>query len=101
MTKKVFSIRDNRTSAYLPPFYMHSRGEAERALAETMEDHRHPFAKYTADYTLFELGTFDEIEGQFTNSVAPILVKSLATINYEHTKYKNPPEKTSFEVSNV
>lgn len=66
MTLKIFAVYDSKVEAYLQPFFMRSRGEALRAFGEACNDPQTGFYKHPADYTLFELGSFDEEKGQIT-----------------------------------
>lgn len=65
MVVKVFTIYDSKTEAYLPPFYMKSKGEAIRALQNHVNDVEHNFCKYASDFTLFDLGTWDDSTCKF------------------------------------
>lgn len=58
MVIKIFSVYDSKAEAYLPPFFMPSRGVALRAFAEASNSADHKFSRYAADFTLFELGEF-------------------------------------------
>lgn len=67
MTKSyAYTVKDTAAEAYLPPFFMQSRGAALRAFADAVKDPQHQFAKHPEDYFLFEMGTFDEQTGIFT-----------------------------------
>jgi hypothetical protein len=66
MVLKVFSVYDSKVEAYLQPFYMRSKGEALRAFGEVVNSQDHLFSRHPADYTLFEIGEFDEGKGDFT-----------------------------------
>lgn len=58
--KKIFSIYDSKAEAYLPPFFLNATGLALRAFEDAANNPQTDFGKYSADYTLFELGEFDE-----------------------------------------
>lgn len=57
---KIFTVYDSKAEAYLPPFFMRSHGEALRAWEATVNDPNTNFNKFPADFTLFELGEFDD-----------------------------------------
>lgn len=71
MLVKVFGIYDSKAEAYLPPFFMKSKGEAIRAITAHVSDPQHNFCKYAEDFTLFELGSWDDSTGVFTLLNAP------------------------------
>lgn len=64
MILKVYSVFDVKVGAYLPPIFMRSNGEALRAFASAANSKDHDFCKYAEDYTLFEIGMFDDSCGQ-------------------------------------
>lgn len=65
MLQKVFSIFDDKAAAYLQPFFLDTTGQAIRAIQDCVSDPNHNFAKHTADYTLFQIGEFDNTTGVF------------------------------------
>ncbi len=62
---KIFGIYDSKVGAYLQPFFMQSPGAAIRALTDLVRDPTHNFAKYSEDFTLFELGSYDDVNSKF------------------------------------
>lgn len=67
MTKKVFSIYDEKADAFLQPFFMSKVGEAIRAISDCLNDPAHQFSKHPSDYTLFVIGEFDDSTGSLTD----------------------------------
>lgn len=65
MFLKIFTVYDSKTEAYMQPQFMQSTGQALRAFEDAVNDESHPFHKHAADFTLFELGTFDDQTGTF------------------------------------
>lgn len=64
MKLKIFTAYDSKVEAYLQPFFMRSTGEAIRAWTELANNSEHLFCKHPADYTLFEIGEYDDTTGQ-------------------------------------
>lgn len=60
MRFKLFSIYDSKAEAHLPPFSFAATGMAVRAFADMANDPQHQVGRHPEDYTLFELGTFDD-----------------------------------------
>ncbi len=60
MKHKLFSIFDVKAQAYLPPFCLPERGMAIRVFGDCVNSSDHQFGKHPGDYTLFELGSFDD-----------------------------------------
>lgn len=63
MILKIFSVYDSKAEAYLPPFFVASKGAAIRMFSDACNDVGHNFFKHAEDYTLFELGEFDDLTG--------------------------------------
>lgn len=72
----IFSVHDSKAQAYLPPFYMRNKGEALRAFETTVKDTNTQFNKYPQDYTLVELGTFDENTATIETWEKPIILEN-------------------------
>lgn len=74
MIKKVYAIHDSAVGAYLPPFFMTSNGEALRAFAQSANDSSSQFNASAKDFTLFEIGTYDDLTGhiKMTDVLIPL-----------------------------
>lgn len=77
MILKVFGIYDSKVNAWLPPFMMKHIGDAERALKAHVNDPEHNFSKYAEDFTLFELGSWDDSNCKYALLEAPHSVSVL------------------------
>ena len=75
MIKKVFTVYDAKAQAFLTPFFETASGIANRIFMEACQNPEHHFWKYAEDFTLFELGEFDDNTGQFTNLPAPEMIE--------------------------
>jgi len=64
MIFKVFTVYDSKVEAYMNPFYLPAKGAAIRTFTDLVNDKSHPIGKYPADYTLFEIGSYDDQNGQ-------------------------------------
>lgn len=60
MELKIFSVYDSKVEAYLTPFFFPSRGHALRHFGDLANDPSSLLCKHAADFTLFELGHFDD-----------------------------------------
>lgn len=68
----MFSVYDSKVGAYLPPMFMRSRGEAIRSFETAVKSEDHNFNKYASDYTLFELGSWDDETAKFDILATPL-----------------------------
>jgi len=60
MILKIFSVYDSAAGAYLQPFFFASAGQAIRAFSDMANDPASSLHRHAADYTLFELGSWDD-----------------------------------------
>ena len=90
MKLKVFSIYDSKAEAYKQPFFMATKGEAVRGILEVLDRPDHLFAKYPADYTLFELGEYDDSNGKMLPHNTPISHGSLLEYQAKKTHENRP-----------
>lgn len=67
MINKVFGVYDSKSLAYLQPFFSESTGAAVRAFSDAVNDNSCPIAKHPGDYQLYELGSFNNSNGEFVS----------------------------------
>ncbi|WNK14992.1 MAG: nonstructural protein [Microvirus sp.] len=60
---KIYTVNDVKAGAYLQPFFMRANAEAQRAFASLVNDPKHQFGIHHSDYTLYQIGEFDEDTG--------------------------------------
>lgn len=60
MILKIFTVFDSKAEAYLPPFFLGSTGLAIRSFTDTVNGTDNNIAQHPEDYTLFELGEYDD-----------------------------------------
>nr|WAE43897.1 MAG: nonstructural protein [Microviridae sp.] len=68
----IYSVYDSKVEAYLPPLFMKSKGEFLRSFAEAANDPKCNIGKYPADFTAFELGSFDDSNARVLSLPAPV-----------------------------
>lgn len=67
------SIHDSKSESFGRPLFFRAYGEAERAFSGVVNDGKSDYYKYPGDFTLFEVGAFDDSTGVVT----PITPRSL------------------------
>ena len=65
-TLKIYSVHDSKAEAFLAPFNAPTAGVAIRMWEAACKDPEHTFHQHAGDYTLFEIGEFDQTSGQVT-----------------------------------
>ena len=63
---RVFSVYDSKAESYGMPFVQKTSGEALRGFATASNDPSLAIGKYPEDFTLFEIGVWDETRGIMT-----------------------------------
>jgi len=79
---KIFSVHDSKAEAYLPPIYFKSAGEAIRSFETACSDIQSNFHKYPADFTLVELGEFDELSASIATHTKPRILSNAAEFKH-------------------
>lgn len=78
MKLKAFSIHDSKAKVFSPPFYMTTHGEAERSLKSTINKPSEAnIHKYPEDFSMHEVGEFDDQTGIFTGHEPRHLVNAI------------------------
>lgn len=74
MDKLAFSVFDSKAKTYLNPFFANSRGEAIRSFMDCARDPQHMFCRHAGDFTLVEIGMFDDFTCNFMTLPAPDII---------------------------
>lgn len=56
----VFTVYDQAVKAYNAPMFMRSKGEALRSFADAANDEKSNIHRFSRDYSLWYVGTFDD-----------------------------------------
>ena len=65
MLLKIFTVYDAKAEAYMQPFFMQSTGQALRSFEDTVNNPESIFNKHAEDFTIFEIGTFEDSNAFF------------------------------------
>lgn len=63
MRLRAYAVRDAKAEAYLRPFFTETRGLAVRSFSDAVNDKSSPFFTHPEDYSLWELGAFEQDTG--------------------------------------
>lgn len=72
MILKIFSLYDSKAEAYMQPFFMQTKGQAIRAITDTATNKESQIGRHPADFTLFELGEYNDSNGTFQTHEARV-----------------------------
>lgn len=74
MKLKAFAIWDQKAECYLQPSFHPTKGLAVRELQNILANGNNPIAKYPSDFTLFEIGEYDNDDAKLYPHPAPVSV---------------------------
>lgn len=80
MILHVFAIHDRQGEFYSNPFFLPHAGLARRTFAEMARDPDNQVGRYPADFSLYELGTFDNVKCQFALGVPSFICTAISTL---------------------
>lgn len=66
MKYAMFTIHDSKAQAYITPWFLPEVGQAVRAFGDCVNSDTHQFGLHPEDYTLFEIGEYDDSNGECT-----------------------------------
>ena len=69
MIYKIFSVYDSKAQIYTNPFYQHNQQMAMRTFSDAINHPEHQFARNPEDYTLFEVGEFNDETGEVQDAI--------------------------------
>lgn len=85
MKVKLWSIKDNKVRTYGRPFCCFTKGEALRTCNSSLSGSS-LFAKYPQDFSLWEIGDFDDQTGELT----PCVRTHIANLQEIKEMYESP-----------
>jgi len=80
MIYKVFSMYDKKAQAYAQPFFFPHSGEAIRALEEIVNDPKSRLNRHPSDFSLYQVGVWDDISGKIEATKNPIFLEEAASL---------------------
>lgn len=69
---KVYTVFDSKTEHYGTPFFQQTTGEALRSWTDLANDSSTMICKHPEDFSLMEIGVYDDLTGAFENRNAPL-----------------------------
>ena len=92
MKHKIFSIYDTKAEAYLPPFFVHQEALALRAFSDAVNTEGHQFNMHPGDYTLFNIGAWDDNDCKIITNKTPINLANGITLMAKSEKIQTEEE---------
>lgn len=73
MLQRCFSIYDSRTVYYQPPFFSPTTFSGVRMFEHLVRDPTSLASKFPEDFSLYQVGSFDDTTGQLIPSVPEVV----------------------------
>jgi len=81
----MYTVLDFAAKVYLPPFCVPSERDAKHQFENAVLDPQTSISKYPADYTLYQIGEFDQRSGILTKLDLPLPIVNAAVYVKEKT----------------
>jgi len=85
----IFCVHDSKADVWGRPFTVQSLGLAKRGFTEAANDATTEICKYAEDFSLWQLGSFDEQTGSLEKLPVPVCVELAVNV-----KVSAPLERT-------
>jgi len=72
MILKIFTVHDSKAEAFITPFFCPTSGVAIRNFEAAANEEGHAFHNHASDYTLFEIGEFDDQSADVRMLASPV-----------------------------
>jgi hypothetical protein len=82
---QVFAIYDAASEAYMQPYFNQTIGAAIRSFSDAVNDNSTMLGKHAEDFTLFQIGSFDDTAGVL-EGMTPKRIVSALEVKLSHTK---------------
>ena len=83
MKKIYYAVYDRKAEMFSPPFLEVKDGTAIRAIQDAIASKDHPFAKHPEDFSLHQLGIFDDETGIITPNEKPVKLQEVEKLIVE------------------
>ena len=99
MILKAFAIYDEKSESYSPPFFQQATGLATRMFQDLANDNQSRISKHPTDFTLYQIGTFDDHSAVLTSD-QPVFLGKASEFIESHIPLKAVPGGTSGKAQN-
>lgn len=89
MIHRMFIIYDKKAGIYNKPFFFVNEHVAQRAAQELIDNGDSQIAQHPEDFTMFEIGEYDDVEGKITE-----WTNKLPLVEFHHLR---PRQKQMFD----
>ena len=76
MELQMFAVYDSAAEAFMTPFFTHNTGIAMRSFGDQVNNPETMFFRHPGDYSLFQLGSWEDQRSDFKPLSTPVRVAS-------------------------
>lgn len=76
MKQKIFAPFDSKLQVWMTPMFFQHSGQAERLWKDLCNEPNSTLSKYPQDFTLYQIGEYDDETAQLTSLAAPVQLMS-------------------------
>nr|DAV45133.1 MAG TPA: DNA binding protein [Microviridae sp.] len=80
MLHQIIAIQDIKIGTFSKPVAVPSDGAGVRAFGDAVNDQNTEYAKHPEDYSIWNLGSFCDQSGEFTNKKPTMLASAVALL---------------------
>lgn len=91
---RVFATFDVKAASYGRPMFLSTAGLATRMFVEACADPKSELAKYPADYSLFEIGSYDPATGVLEGMTPKVIMTASAAMDVARKEVEAKVEAT-------
>lgn len=85
MKTMVYAVYDSKTEMYSTPHFIVNKGTALRSWVDAANAPDSHIAKHPGDYTMFEIGTWDDVRGEIVMHHAKISLGTALEFKKAHS----------------
>lgn len=78
MEYKIYSVYDNKAQVFSTPIFQANDAVAIRAFGAAVKQEGNDFNVYAEDYSLWCLGVFDDVKGEFSEAQNSLICEAVA-----------------------
>lgn len=88
---KIFAVYDSKIERFMQPFYAEHVGQALRMWDQLVNDGKSSVSQYPDDFSLFEIGSFDDAKGMVNSLSIPKSIQGAFETKRKSPQVLEPP----------
>jgi len=77
---KVYAVYDAKAAAFGNPVFQSTEGIMRRNFEDACSDPKSPLVQHSADYSLYEIGSYDQNSGKLEAIQPPVFIIAASTV---------------------